>query len=376
MTDAHDLRKTPLYDLHVELGAKMVPFAGYAMPVQYSDGIIKEHLATRASAGLFDTSHMGQARLTGADPAKALEKLTPADVSALKCGRQRYALLLNDQGGIIDDFMVGRIDEHNLFLVVNAACKENDFAIIAERLKGEAELQVLPDLSLLALQGPEAVTALSRHVPEIAELSFQGFVSTLFDGIPVQISRSGYTGEDGFEISVANTEAETVARTLLAEPEVSPVGLGARDSLRLEAGLCLYGHDLNEDTDPASANLMWSVSKRRREARDFPAADKIMDYAAGSAPQVLAGLEIEGRALVRDGAELTLPDGTDVIGHVTSGGFAPSLGRPIAMGYVDRSCSQIGTKLAALVRGRKIPVQIAAMPFVPHRYFRGKGKTS
>jgi aminomethyltransferase len=361
------LKHTSLFDLHVELGARMVPFAGYAMPVQYPGGIIAEHLHTRAQAGLFDTSHMGQAMLSGPDPAAALERLTPADLRSLGIGRQRYCLLLNDEGCILDDFMVSRLaGETALRLVVNAATKEADFAYIAERLAGAAELTPLPDRALLALQGPKAEAALARHVPGIAALSFMQATAAAFDGIACIVSRSGYTGEDGFEISVAATEAETVARALFREPEAAPAGLGARDSLRLEAGLCLYGHDMDETVDPAEAGLFWSVGKRRREARDFPAAEKILAEAAAGPRRKRVGLRLEGRAPAREGTEIVAAGRR--IGRVTSGGFAPTLGEPVAMGYVETAFAAPGTGVDLMVRGRALPAHVSALPFVPHRY--------
>jgi aminomethyltransferase len=363
-----EIRRTPLYGLHVEAGARMVLFAGYAMPVNYPAGIIREHLHTRAAAGLFDTSHMGQAFLSGADPARALERLTPSDLCGLKEGRQRYCLLLNDDGGIRDDFMTVRLAfEPALYLVVNAATKETDFAFIAEKLAGIAELNPRPDRALLALQGPLAEAALARHVPGIAAMAFMQCMRAAFDGLPIIVSRSGYTGEDGFEISLATRDAEAVARALLAEPEVMPVGLGARDSLRLEAGLCLYGHDIDTDTNPAEADLIWSVGKRRREAKDFPAAGTIMRAAAEGPARKRVGIRLDGRAPARDGTEIA-ESGGRVIGRVTSGGFAPTLGEPVAMGYVESAFAAPGTKVDLIVRGKALPGRIASMPFVPHRY--------
>ncbi len=361
------LKHTPLYDLHVELGARMVPFAGYAMPVQYRNGIIREHLHTRAAAGLFDTSHMGQAMLSGPDPAAALERLAPADLRGLSAGRQRYALLLNDAGGIKDDFMAFRLaGETALRLVVNAATKDADFAYIAERLAGSAELTPLPERALLALQGPKAEAALARHVPGIAALSFMQVVAAVFDGIACIVSRSGYTGEDGFEISVADAAAEAVARALLKEPEVAPAGLGARDSLRLEAGLCLYGHDMDETVDPVAAGLFWSIGKCRREAGDFPAAEKILAERAAGPQKKRVGLRLEGRAPAREETEIVAAGRR--IGRVTSGGFAPSLGEPVAMGYVESAFAAPGTAVDLMVRGKALPAHVSTLPFVPHRY--------
>ena len=346
MSDTDDtLKQTPLYAIDLELGGKMVPFARYAMPVQYRAGILKEHLHTRDKAGLFDVSHMGQAFLFGADPAQALERLTPADIQGIAEGMQRYGLLLNDQGGIKDDFMTTRLKgEPALYLVVNAATKDGDFAYIAEKLKGVAELKPQTGRALLALQGPMAETVLERHAPGISQLTFMQAARAIVAGAPAIISRTGYTGEDGFEISIEAKDAERVARALLGEAEVLPIGLGARDSLRLEAGLCLYGHDMDETTDPVEANLVWSMSKRRREARDFPGNGRIMEHLLNGVGKKRVGLKPEGRAPAREGAEIADASGR-VVGRVTSGGFGPSLNAPLAMGYVESEFATIGTKL-------------------------------
>jgi aminomethyltransferase len=365
-----ELRKIPLHSLHISLGARMVPFAGYDMPVQYPDGIIKEHLHTRSQAGLFDVSHMGQALLDSDDPAAALERLTPADVAGLKDGQQRYALLLNDEGGIKDDFMVARLpSERALHLVVNAATKESDFAYIAERLKGRAELKPLPTRALLALQGPFAEDVLARHDYDVQKLGFMKIDRFTIAGAPAIVSRSGYTGEDGFEISIAANEADHVARALLAEPEVKPIGLGARDSLRLEAGLCLYGHDIDETTSPIEANLAFSIGKRRKMARDFPAAERLMAELFDGTKRKRVGLRVQDKVPAREGAEIVDKTGR-VVGRITSGGFGPSVGAPIAMGYVETEFASDGTELAVMVRGTARAVQVAPMPFVPHRYKR------
>jgi aminomethyltransferase len=365
-----DLRKTPLHSLHVGLGARMVPFAGYDMPVQYPDGIIREHLHTRSQAGLFDVSHMGQALLDGDDPAAALERLTPADVAGLKDGQQRYALLLNDDGGIKDDFMVARLPgERALHLVVNAATKESDFAYIAERLKGRAVLKPLPARALLALQGPFAEDVLGRHDYDVQKLGFMKIGRFNIAGAPAMVSRSGYTGEDGFEISVAASEADHVARAVLSEPEVKPIGLGARDSLRLEAGLCLYGHDIDETTSPIEANLAFSIGKRRKMARDFPAADRLMGELFDGTKRKRVGLRVQDKVPAREGAEIVDRSGR-VVGRITSGGFGPSVGAPIAMGYVESEFASDGTELGVVVRGKALPAHVAPMPFVPHRYKR------
>ena len=363
MTDT--LLRTPLYALHLELGGKMVPFAGYEMPVQYPAGILKEHLHTRQKCGLFDVSHMGQGFLSG-DTA-ALERLTPADVAGLKEGMQRYGLLLTAAGTIKDDFMFSRLaGEADMYLVVNAGTKEGDFAYIAEKLAGAASLTPRFDRALLALQGPLAAQVLERHSPGISHLTFMNVVRTTVSGAPAIISRTGYTGEDGFEISLEGADAERVARSLLGESEVLPIGLGARDSLRLEAGLCLYGHDIDESRNPAEASLMWSIGKRRKEAADFPGAASILK----DVPAIRrVGLLPEGRAPAREGAEITDKNGR-VIGKLTSGGFGPSLNAPLAMGYVESPFAADGTQIDLMVRGKALPAVTAPMPFVPHNYRR------
>src|SRR5258705_9374262 len=305
------------------------------MPVQYPTGIIKEHLHTRAAAGLFDVSHMGQAFLDGEDPARALEQLTPADIIGLKDGQMRYALLLNDEGGIKDDFMAAQLaGERALYLVVNAGTKDSDFAFIAARTRNAAKLRPQVSRGLLALQGPQAESVLSRHVRDIASLGFMKVTRTEIDGAPVILSRSGYTGEDGFEISLEGRDTERVARALLAEPEVLPIGLGARDSLRLEAGLCLHGHDIDETTSPIAAGLAWVIGKRRKLARDFPAAERLMSELLEGPKRKRVGLRLADKAPAREGAEIVDANGA-IIGRVTSGGYGPSIGAPIAMGYVD-----------------------------------------
>ena len=364
------LKQTPLYALHLELGGKLVPFAGYAMPVQYPAGILKEHLHTREKAGLFDVSHMGQAFLSGDDPARALEGLTPADLSGLPEGMQRYGLLLNETGGIKDDFMTTRLKgEPALYLVVNAATKDGDFAYMGEKLAGAADLKPQPQRALLALQGPMAADVLERVSPGISSLTFMQAVRANVAGAPAIVSRTGYTGEDGFEISLDGKNADRVARTLLGDDRVLPIGLGARDSLRLEAGLCLYGHDMDEATDPVEANLTWSMGKRRKETRDFPGSDRIMGHLLNGAGKKRVGLRPEGRAPAREGTEIADKSGR-VVGHVTSGGFGPSLNAPVAMGYVESQFSAPGTRLDLLVRGKAMPAEVVAMPFVPNRYKR------
>jgi aminomethyltransferase len=367
---SESLRRTPLYALHVELGGRMVPFAGYELPVQYQAGILKEHLHTRAGAGLFDVSHMGQATLSGDDPAGALELLTPAEVNGLKDGQQRYALLLNQQGGIKDDFMVSRLKgEPSLHLVVNGATKEGDFAYVEEQLRGCATLTPRPERALLALQGPAAGAVLARHAPDSTRLIFMETARMNVAGAPAVVSRSGYTGEDGFEISIAASNAERVARVLLGEDEVLPIGLGARDSLRLEAGLCLYGHDLNEDIDPVSAALTWSIGKRRRETCNFPAAARILEVLANGPREKRVGIRPEGRAPAREGTAVADKAGR-TIGRVTSGGFGPSANAPVAMGYVETPFAREGAEIDLMVRGKALPARVASMPFVPHRYKR------
>jgi len=369
-TSDHILRRTPLYALHIALGGKMVGFAGYELPVHYQAGILKEHLHTRAKAGLFDVSHMGQATLAGDDPATALESLTPADIKGLKDGQQRYALLLNEHGGIKDDFMVARLPgEAVLHVVVNGATKESDFAYICESLKLQADLRRQPDRALLALQGPAAEAVLSRHAPDSIELSFMKSRRMAVAGVPAIVSRSGYTGEDGFEISIDCADAEPLARVLLREPEVLPIGLGARDSLRLEAGLCLYGHDLNEDIDPVSANLAWSIGKQRQMERGFPGADRIITLLSEGSREKRVGILPEGRAPAREGSLVADKSGR-IIGRVTSGGFGPSVNAPVAMGYVESAFATEGTEVDLFVRGRPIAARVAPMPFAPHRYKR------
>lgn len=369
--DAHEpLRQTPLHALHLELGGKMVPFAGYEMPVQYPAGILKEHLHTREKAGLFDVSHMGQAFLSGADPAAALERVTPADIAGLKDGQQRYGLLLSDAGTIKDDFMTTRLaGERPLFLVVNAAMKDGDFAYIADKLSGLATLAPQHDRALLALQGPAAAAVLSRHAPDAAKLSFMKAARMDIGRVPAIVSRSGYTGEDGFEISIEAKDAERVARLLLGEPQVLPIGLGARDSLRLEAGLCLYGHDIDDTIDPVTANLVWSIGKRRKIAKDFPAAGAIMQKLFDGTPSTRVGIRPDGRAPAREGTGIADKSGR-IIGRITSGGFGPSVNGPIAMGYVETAFAQDGTPIELIIRGKAMPARIAPMPFVPHRYKR------
>ena len=368
-----DLARTPLYELHKELGGKLVPFAGYEMPVQFPAGIIKEHLHTREQAGLFDVSHMGQVRLEGEGAAEALESLVPIDVIGLAPGHQRYAFFTNDGGGLIDDLMVTNAGGH-LFLVVNGACKVGDIAHLHAHLDGRCKVEPLPDRGLLALQGPAAAAALARLAPEVAPMLFMTAKSVEIAGVPCYATRSGYTGEDGFEISMAAQSAETVARALLDQPEVAPIGLGARDSLRLEAGLCLYGNDIDATTSPVEAALLWALSKVRRPdgARPggYPGAEVVFGHLRDGVARKRVGLKPEGRSPVREGAELVDGAGRKV-GQVTSGSFGPSVGGPVAMGYVEPALAKADTELSAMVRGKAQPIRVAKTPFVPQRYYRG-----
>ncbi len=374
-TSSDNLQRTPLFALHQELGGRIVPFAGYEMPVQY-EGILAEHNWTRENAGLFDVSHMGQRGLVGPDhetTAAALEALTPGDFKGLGLGRIRYTLLLTDAGTIIDDLMVTRpldpAEAGRLFLIVNAARKAEDDARIASNLPAGVVYEKYEDRALLALQGPKAVDAFARHCPAAAGLGFMTATVADFDGIPVCVSRSGYTGEDGFEISVPAELAERVARALLAEPEVRPIGLGARDSLRLEAGLCLYGHDIDETTTPVEADLGFALSKRRREEGGFPGAAIVQGQLAGGTARRRVGIKPEGRAPARDGTAITDKAGNP-IGTVTSGGFGPTVGGPIAMGYVATAFAEPGSAVDLVVRGKPLPATVVAMPFVTQRYYR------
>ncbi|WOE78222.1 glycine cleavage system aminomethyltransferase GcvT [Pseudomonas protegens] len=369
------LLKTPLHSLHLELGARMVPFAGYDMPVQYPLGVMKEHQHTREHAGLFDVSHMGQIRLSGANAAQALETLVPVDIIDLPVGMQRYAMFTNEQGGILDDLMVANLGDGQLFLVVNAACKEQDLAHLRQHIGDQCDIHPLfEERALLALQGPAAVTVLARLAPEVAQMTFMQFKPVQVLGADCFVSRSGYTGEDGFEISLPADRAEKLARALLAEPEVAAIGLGARDSLRLEAGLCLYGHDMNSDTTPIQASLLWAISKVRRadgaRAGGFPGAQAIFAQQQDGVSRKRVGLLPQERTPVREGAEIVDAEG-NIIGNVCSGGFGPTLGGPLAMGYLDIKHSALDTPVAAIVRGKKVPMLVSKMPFVPQRYYRG-----
>lgn len=362
------LEALPLDAWHRARGARMVPFAGYEMPIQY-EGIVAEHTWTRDSAGLFDVSHMGQLVLSGEGLDAAVEAVLPIDLSTLKPGVQRYSLLLDEEGGVLDDLMVSRLADGSLYLVVNGATKWDDIGTLREALPDDITLNHLDEHALLALQGPKAVDALARHVPDAAALTFMKFGAFTLAGHSVQIARAGYTGEDGFEISLPAEAAAEIADLLCAEPEVKPIGLGARDSLRLEAGLPLYGHDLSPETSPIEAGLIFGINKRRRTEGGFPGADRInLEIAEGTARKWV-GLRIEGRLPAREGAEVFV--GSDKIGTVTSGGFSPTLGAPIAMAYVAAAHAATGTALEVEVRGKRLAATVSPTPFVPHRYHRG-----
>ena len=378
---SEDLKQTPLYERHVTAGGRTVPFGGYALPVQYPTGIMTEHKWTREQAGLFDVSHMGPSFLTLNAPsgdaeadhaaiAAIVEPLICGDIAGLKPGQMRYTLLLNTQGGAIDDLMVGRLADSpgTLYVVVNAGTKENDFALISAAAGDMAALRRADDGGLLALQGPEAVDVIAALVPDATQLGFMQVREFDWNGVPITISRSGYTGEDGFEILVSSHMAVALWDELLADPRVKPIGLGARDSLRLEAGLPLYGHDLDETVSPIEADLGFAVSKRRREAADFPGASRILAERDGQLSRKRVGLVVEG-APAREGAEILDASGK-TIGVVTSGGFAPSLGKAIALGFVPPQHAAIGTRLQVSVRGRAQSAEVVPTPFVPHRYFR------
>ena len=373
------LKQTPLHALHLARGGKMVPFAGYDMPVQYAAGVLKEHLHTRTSAGLFDVSHMGQIALRPKsdkveDAARALERLVPQDIVAVAPGRQRYAQFTNAEGGILDDLMVANFGDH-LFLVVNAACKAEDEALLRAELSDSCFIEPLTDRALIALQGPKAAAVLARHCADAEAMRFMDAGPRKVMGLDCFVSRSGYTGEDGFEISVPAADAEKLASALLADDAVAPIGLGARDSLRLEAGLCLYGHDIDTTTTPVEADLVWSIQKSRRNggvrAGGFPGADKILAQIDGGASRKRVGLKPEGRAPVRDGAQLFADAASsEPLGSVTSGSFGPSINGPIAMGYLPAANAAIGGTVFAEVRGQRLPLRISNLPFVPHSYKR------
>ncbi|MEO1013722.1 MAG: glycine cleavage system aminomethyltransferase GcvT [Pseudomonadota bacterium] len=383
--DDKNLKRTPLYEAHHAAGARFGAFAGYDMPIQYPEGVMREHLHTRAAAGLFDVSHMGQAFLRAkgvslgvADAnekaARALETLAPGEFLKLKRGGLRYSVFLNEDGGVLDDFIATRALEEardgEFFLVVNAACKEQDFALIRQRIGDEVDLEVLEDRALLALQGPKAASIIARLFPEAASQGFMTMRCARWEGADLLLSRCGYTGEDGFEISLPAAVATRFAEALLSDEDVKWIGLGARDSLRLEAGLCLYGHDLDETTSPVEGAIEFAIGKRRRKEGGFPGHERISRELADGPRRRRVGVAPEGRAPVREGAEILSADGAP-IGRVTSGGYGPTAERPVAMGYVEAAHAEIGTPLQVLVRGKKLPAAVAETPFVPQRYYRG-----
>ncbi|MBM3486708.1 MAG: glycine cleavage system aminomethyltransferase GcvT [Alphaproteobacteria bacterium] len=361
-------KRTALYDLHVALGAKMVPFAGYEMPVQYRAGILAEHGHTRTAASLFDVSHMGQVVLRGPERAAALEALVPGDIAGLAPGAMRYTLFTNRDAGILDDLMVTNVGDY-LFLVVNAACKEADVAHLVANLDRGTTVERLDDRGLLALQGPGAAGALERLVPGVSRMAFMTAAPFTVDGARVAVTRSGYTGEDGFEISIPGADTVRIAERILALPGVAPAGLGARDSLRLEAGLCLYGHDIDPTTTPVEAGLAWTIGKRRRADGGYPGADVVTRELAHGPKRKRVGILPDGKAPAREGTAITDPAGR-AIGTVTSGGFGPTVNGPVAMGYAETDRAAPGTPVALVVRGTPRPARIAALPFVPHRYAR------
>ena len=370
------LKRTILYGEHAALGAKLVPFAGHEMPVQYPTGILTEHNWTRTHAGLFDVSHMGQAFLVGPDhatTAAAMEKLVPADIASLKPHQIRYSQFLNPEGGILDDLMITRSAyagyEGWLYLVCNASRKEDDFAHIEKNLPANVKLQRGADMSLIALQGPKAEAALAKLAPAVREIPFMHYAAVVIDGIQAHVSRSGYTGEDGFEISIFDKDAVWLWQLLLSNPDVKPIGLGARDSLRLEAGLCLYGHDIDETTSPVEADLLWSIQKRRRNEGGFIGADRVLKEITSGPKRKRVGIKPEGRAPAREGTVVTDMAGRQV-GLITSGGFGPTANGPVAMGYVETASSNTGTPVQLIVRDKPLPAQIVNLPFVPHNYKR------
>jgi len=368
-----EILQTPLNALHRELGGKMVPFAGYDMPVQYPAGVLAEHVHTRTKAGLFDVSHMGQVRLSGAHVEAALEKLVPGDIQALAPGKVRYTMFTNEQGGILDDLMVSQTGK-DLFMVVNAACKDQDIAHLRKGLGEGITLTVLEDRALLALQGPEAARVMARLAPGAAEMGFMSWTTLKVGGFDCFVTRSGYTGEDGYEISVHQDHAVELAKKLLAEPEVAPIGLGARDSLRLEAGLCLYGSDIDETTSPIEAGLIWTISKRRRAEGGFAGAATVQQHLADGPPRIRVGIRPVDKAPARAHTDI-LDSSGNKIGEVTSGGFGPTLGGPLAMGYVEAKFATPGTEIQLLVRGTPRPAHVVVLPFVAHRYAISGSKT-
>ncbi|MGH7020825.1 MAG: glycine cleavage system aminomethyltransferase GcvT [Brevundimonas sp.] len=362
------LKTTPLNAAHRALGARMVGFGGYDMPVQY-EGVLAEHRWTREHAGLFDVSHMGQCRITGDDAIAQFQRFVPGDYEILKAGKQKYSLLLNAEGGIMDDLMAGKPDHDGLFVVVNAGNKDADFAFLNANLAGDAKLVVFDDRALLAIQGPEAAEVMAKHEPALAEMGFMDSARLMLFGVDCFVSRSGYTGEDGYEISVPNADAERVWNTILSDARVKPIGLGARDSLRLEAGLPLHGHDVDAGTSPVEAALTFALSKSRKEAADFNGAERILKELADGPSRVRIGLNVKEGAPAREGAEIADMDGA-VIGVITSGGPSPTLGRNIAMGYVPPAFAELGTDLKVIVRGKPAAAEVVATPFVATRYYR------
>jgi len=374
-----EIKHTALYDFHVANGAKMVPFAGYDMPVQYPLGVMKEHLHCRAAAGLFDVSHMGQAFIIADDgtfetAAKFMEKLVPCDVKSLEPGQQRYTQFLNENGGILDYLMVSRLGmdghQHWVYIVVNAGCKDADFAHINKHLPTGLKLKILDDMSLIALQGPKAVDVLSHYIPETRTMAFMSSLDTPLDGMWCHISRSGYTGEDGYEIAVKHTDVVAMCELFLGRDEVELIGLGARDSLRLEAGLCLYGHDIDMTTSPVEAGILWSIQKHRRIEGGFIGAARVQKDIAERPVRRRVGIQPDGRAPAREGTVIQNTDGKD-IGVITSGGFGPSAGGPVAMGYVKRRFSRVGTDVNLMIRGKAKPAKVVKLPFVPNNFYRG-----
>ncbi|MGH8548218.1 MAG: glycine cleavage system aminomethyltransferase GcvT [Methylococcales bacterium] len=371
MTLDHECHSVPLNALHHELGARMIPFAGYWMPLQYPAGILSEHQHTRNSAGFFELSHMGQIRISGPDVAAALENLVPSELSALPLLKQRYTFFTNDSGGVLDDLMVTNAGDH-YFLVVNAARKQADLKHLIDRMPESCRIEMLSDRALIALQGPEAAKVMARLVPGSERLEFMQAGNFALESAACFITRCGYTGEDGFEISLPASEVDKIARLLLRQPEVAPIGLGARDTLRLEAGLCLYGHELDETTTPVEAGLSWVVARHYLQpggpAAGFPGAARIFEQIRGGVARQRVGLLPEGRVPVREGAEI-LNDQDEVIGRVTSGSFGPSIGAPVAMAYLDTHYAAEGSLLGVLLRNKRIPVKVSGLPFVKHRYY-------
>jgi aminomethyltransferase len=359
------LKQTPLHQLHLDLGGKMTAFAGYQLPIHYRNGIIHEHLHCRSHAGFFDISHMGQCLISGDEAASELERLTPSDITGLKPEQQKYTVLTNDEGGIVDDIIITRI-ESGLTVVVNAACKDKDFSYLVSRLSSRCQFIEPQELALVALQGPSAAAIMQKFSATATDLPFMTACETELDGIHCTVSRCGYTGEDGFEISVANAHVEALARLLLAEKDVIPIGLSARDTLRLEAGLCLYGHELNETITPIEAGLHWLIKK---DHSDFPGADKIIRQLQFGTEKIRAGLVVDSKVPVREGSVI-LNNEKKEVGHVTSGSFSPSLGKPIAMAMLDRHYSALGTRLYAKVREHHVAATVTRLPFIPHRYQR------